>query len=205
MIKFMTLELNKENMLLFFPSSEKSLSDKEITDFLTTPYEEEKRLWWPEWIKDLPKIGDKKLVTKHYKTKKEINQDIKIVNDLLENWLHIKQSAPNEITAVYAELTLEDLFKEKEKLQSKLKFIGVKFNNNNLETAKQRPISDFVDFNSTGFTKCLWHDEYTPSLHMIKGSNRVYCFGCSKTADVVDVVMELNKCTLPEAIKIILK
>ncbi len=201
----MYLELTKENMLLFFPSWEKPLSDKEITDFLETPYQEEPRLWWPEWIKDLPRKVGINPVIKHYKTKSAIKQAIREINDQLELWLAHKQAAPNEISKEFAEAHLEDLFREKEKLQARLRYTGVKFDNKNLERAKMMPISDYLLFNKAGFAKCLWHSEHSPSLHRIKSSNRVYCFGCGKTADVVDVVMEVNNCTLPEAIKIILR
>ena len=201
----MTLELNKENMILFFPSWEKPLSNKEINDFIETPIEKEKRFWWPEWKKDLTRTSVDKSVIKHYNTKKEIRQEIKNINDQLELWLSHKQSASNEITKEFAEAHLEDLFKEKESLQARLRYTGVKFTNDRLQEAKQRPIEDFLDFNSAGFTKCLWHSERTPSLHKITGKNRVYCFAGCGTKDVIDVVMELNNCTLPEAIKIIFK
>jgi DNA primase len=69
----------------------------------------------------------------------------------------------------------------------------------------QLEISNLLQLNKAGFTKCLWHYERTASLHKITGVNKVYCFGCGKVADSVDVVMAINNCTLPEAIKIILK
>ena len=201
----MSLELTSENMKLFFPSWLKPLENKEIIDFLNTPIENETRLWWPEWIKDLPKKVWINSETKHYKTKKEIKQEIKLINDRLDWWLALKQSGVNDITKDYCDLSLEDLLDEKEKLNARLRYTGVKFNNRNLERAKMVPISDYLLFNRAGFAKCLWHSEHTPSLHRITGKNKVYCFGCAKTADVLDVVMKINNCTLPEAIKIILR
>lgn len=200
----MQRELTKENMLLFFPSWLKPLSDKEINDFLISEplvnneYEkiEHGKLWYEKTVNNY--------ATKKYNTKKEIKQEIKKINDELELWLVHKQSAPNEISKEFSEAHLEDLFKEKDNLKDKLRYVGIKFTNDKLMAAKQVPISDYLDFNSAGFARCLWHNEKTPSLHKITGKNKVYCFGCGKTADIVDIVMEQNGCSLPEALKIIL-
>lgn len=205
MIMFMLLELTVKNMKLFFPSWEKPLSNKEIIDFLNTPIEKDKRLWYPEWDKNLSKRVQINLETKKYNTKKEIKQDIKILNDRLDWWLEYKHNAPNEMTKAYCEIHLEDLLKEKENLNKKLRYTGVKFENDDLERARQVPINDFLKFNSARMTKCLWHTEKTPSLHMIKGKNKVYCFGGCGTKDVIEVVQNLHNCTFGEALKIILK
>ena len=205
MLNPMSLELTKENMQLFFPSWLKPLSNKEITDFLETSIPEETRLWFPEWIKDLPKRVWKTPETKKYNTKKEIKQDIKSLNDQLDWWLDRKHNAISEMDKAYSEIHLEDLLKEKENLNKKLRYTGVKFGNDDLKYAKYKPIENFLTFDRAGFTKCIWHSEKTPSLHKITGINRVYCFGCHKNASVIDVVMEIHQCKLPEALKIILK
>jgi len=79
------------------------------------------------------------------------------------------------------------------------------FNNSklvNLEVIKQVPISNFIKFNHNT-AKCLWHSERTPSMHYYKKDNHVKCFGCSKYADVIDVVMAINNCSFKEAVKIL--
>lgn len=203
----MSLELNETNMKLFFPSSLKPLENQEIIDFLETPYQEEPRLWFPQWEKDLEKpkklpVDNRQIVK--YTTKKSIRQAISLINDQLELWLVHKQAAPNEITKEFAEIHLEELFKEKEKLQGRLRYTGVKFSNDRLMQAKQVPLGNFLKFNSAGFASCLWHSEKTPSLHKITGKNKVYCFAGCGTKDVIDVVQNLNNCDLPSALKIIL-
>ncbi len=201
----MSLELTKENMILFFPSHLKPLSDIEISDFINTPYQEEMPPWPKECTFNVEKIHVKITATKKYNTKKEIRQEIKTINDRLDRWLEIKYTAPNEITKEFCEININEDLMLKEVLQKKLRYSEEKFNNNDLLRAKEMPLEDFLEFNSAGFAKCIWHQEKTGSLHKIKGKNRVYCFGCSKSGDVVDVVMEINKCTLPEALKIILR
>ena len=153
MLSLMSLELNAENMKLFFPSWEKPLSNKEITDFLETPYEKEQRLWYPDWSKDLPRRVLITPATKKYTTKKEIKQDIKLLNDRLDWWLAYKRTAPNEITKNYCDLVLEEYLQKKEKLKKKLRYAGVKFGNDALIRAKEVPISDFLEFNRAGFAK----------------------------------------------------
>ena len=204
MIMLMSLELTVKNMQLFSPSWEKPLSDKEIIDFLETPFEKEKRLWYPDWPRDLPKRVFTTPATKKYTTKKAIMQDIKLLNNSLDWWLDHKHNAISEMDKVYSEIHLEDYLKEKENLQKKLRYTGVKFENDDLVRARQVPISDFLKFNSAGMVKCLWHIERTGSLHYIKKNNKVHCFGGCGTKDVIEVIQNLNNCTFKEALKIIL-
>ena len=182
------------------------LQIKEILDFYDTPIEEETRMWYPEWPKDLPKRIPITSATKKYNIKKEIKQDIKILNDQLEWWLDLKHNAPNEITKVYCDLHLEDYQVKKENLLKKLRYVGIKFGNDDLVRARQAPISDFLKFNSAGFANCPFHGpERTNSFHKLPGKERGYCFSCQKRADLIDVIMEIHQCKLPEALKIILK
>lgn len=191
-------------MLLLFPSWEKPLSDKEITDFLESPISDPERLWFPMWKKDLTKrvwITDQTGETKRYTTKKAIRQDIAKINEMLELWLTHQQKAMTPMAKAYAEITLEDLFKIKDKLKDRLRYVGEKFDNNDLERAKQQPISHFIEFNSAGFAKCLWHIERHGSLKYYPKTNMVYCFaGCGKK-DVLDVIQQLNSCDFSTAIK----
>ena len=181
------------------------LKTKEILDFCDTSIEVKKRLWWPEWIKDLPKKIQTTPATKKYNTKKVINQAIKALNEKLEWWKLYKRNAPNEITKVYCDIHLKDYFKQKENLQKRLRYTGVKFNNDKLAMARQAPISDYLEFNSAGFARCPFHSEKTASFHKLPGKEKGDCFGCGRTADVIDVVMAQNNYVLPEALKIILK
>jgi len=70
---------------------------------------------------------------------------------------------------------------------------------------KDRPISDFLDFNRAGFACCIWHNEKTPSMKYYPKEGRVWCFGCQKGGDVIDVVMEINKLSFKEALSFIVK
>ncbi len=69
-----------------------------------------------------------------------------------------------------------------------------------LARAKQFPITSLIPFNRVHKAPCLWHHEDTPSMHYYPKNNKVHCFGCGKSADAVDVYMQINNCSFLEAI-----
>lgn len=70
--------------------------------------------------------------------------------------------------------------------------------------AKAVPIPQFIKFNHLRMAPCIWHEETTPSMYWYEKQNRVKCFGCDKLGDVIDVVQQLRRVGLSDAIKIIL-
>ena len=70
-----------------------------------------------------------------------------------------------------------------------------------IERAKAVPINELLEFNRSGFAKCLWHSEKTPSLKWYRKENRVHCFSCNKGWDSVDVVMKQEGCDFVSAVK----
>lgn len=72
-----------------------------------------------------------------------------------------------------------------------------------IELAKQTPISNFLKIGVNGKTGCIYHSEKTPSMH-IYNTNRFYCYSCTKSGSIVDVVMALYSLTFFEACKRIL-
>lgn len=73
-------------------------------------------------------------------------------------------------------------------------FIGSK-----IENAKLYPITDLMKFEYLKAI-CPWHNEKTPSLHYYPANNRVYCFGCGKSGDAIDIYRVINNCGFKEAI-----
>lgn len=87
------------------------------------------------------------------------------------------------------------------------KYMGRKLDPGNvdrLRAAKQVPIDKFIEFNRARMANCIWHNETTPSMHYYPSQGRVKCFGCDKMGDVIDVVQQLKKVELKEAIEYIL-
>lgn len=113
---------------------------------------------------------------------------------------------------VHSDFPISVLEKEMESLNRVLQFIDMKKrgkefkNEGDLQLAKNVPISNFIEFNRTGFSRCVFHEEKSGSLKYDKKTNRVYCFGaCGKGYDVVDVVQKLFGYSFPDAIKFLSK
>lgn len=69
-----------------------------------------------------------------------------------------------------------------------------------LDKAKFYPINNLLKFDRVGNALCPWHNEKSSSLHLYRDSNTVYCFGCGKHGDSIDVYRAIHKCSFKEAI-----
>lgn len=56
-----------------------------------------------------------------------------------------------------------------------------------------------------GKRKCIWHNEKTPSMQYYENTNTVYCFGCGKFGDVIEVYRQVNNCSFKEALSALKK
>jgi hypothetical protein len=71
--------------------------------------------------------------------------------------------------------------------------------------AKEYPIVELLE--SFGvvfrneFAGCPWHVEKTASLHYIRNRNTVYCHGCQKHADTIEVVRHFKSISFVEAVR----
>src|SRR6266446_6488083 len=69
-----------------------------------------------------------------------------------------------------------------------------------------RVIGEYVRLKKSGqnFTGlCPFHGEKTPSFAVHPVKQIFHCFGCGKGGDVFSVVMEMEKCPFPEAVKVV--
>lgn len=57
--------------------------------------------------------------------------------------------------------------------------------------AKEVPIPQYLPLTRSGFVSCPFHNEKTPSAKYYPDKNKIFCFGCQKSADAIDVVMQL--------------
>lgn len=69
-----------------------------------------------------------------------------------------------------------------------------------IERAKSYPISNLIDFKHKKAC-CIWHNEKTPSLAFYPKTNSVYCFGCGKSGDAIDVFRQIHGCTFKQAVE----
>ena len=72
-------------------------------------------------------------------------------------------------------------------------------NNSDIELVKTYPISNLIAFTHKK-ANCIWHNEKTPSLAYYPKTNSVYCFGCGKHGDAIDVYRTLHDCDFKTAV-----
>lgn len=120
--------------------------------------------------------------------------------------LEQRELLPLGLSVLHAKLLVTYLEKRMEPIRKRIKYCGNIMSENvvdRLKAAKDVSIERYIEFrNNTA--RCIWHDEDTPSMHYYRQSNKVHCFGCSQRGDVLDVVMQLKKVGLQEAINTIL-
>ena len=69
-----------------------------------------------------------------------------------------------------------------------------------------RVISDYVSLKKKGanwMACCPFHQEKTPSFSVNPAKDIFYCFGCQKGGSVFNFVMELERVSFPEAVRIV--
>jgi len=66
-----------------------------------------------------------------------------------------------------------------------------------IDIAKSRNIQ----VKPNGQALCPFHADGDPSLHFYAKTNTFFCFGCQAHGDVISFVMQLDKCSFPEACK----
>jgi hypothetical protein len=67
-----------------------------------------------------------------------------------------------------------------------------------IANAKEYPINHLLEVKHHK-TKCLWHDDRNPSMHVYK--DHVYCFVCNKHADAIDIYMKIHNSDFITAVK----
>lgn len=76
--------------------------------------------------------------------------------------------------------------------------------NTDIERAKTVPITTLLHFDKKNAC-CVWHNEKTPSMHYYETTNTVYCFGCGKHGDSIDVYRAIHHSTFTQAVSELLK
>ncbi len=69
-----------------------------------------------------------------------------------------------------------------------------------------RVVQDYVSLKKKGanwMACCPFHKEKTPSFSVSPAKEIFYCFGCHKGGSVFNFVMEMERVSFPEAIRIV--
>jgi len=186
--------------IIFLPEMK---DGKDITDFFKThtlkEFQDiayESRSW--NISKDISIIPSKR------------NKIDKIIKDLkleIDTFMEDKREANMKgKETIHIDIIIENLNNRIENWNRVKKNFGRSFTNNgkdDITTAKQVPISNYLKFNSAGFATCIFHNDDSPSLKLYP-DNHAYCFGCFKRADTIDIVRQIHSCDLRTAVKMIL-
>lgn len=143
------------------------------------------------------------LLQKEYEIKTIIESKVKNFRnqETLKDWyLEVEVIIPRKkITAEIARLTeIANLIRW---YKTPLKRGSTKLDRaERVSKAKRVPINSLVEFNQAGFAQCLWHNEKTGSMKYYSEGNKVHCFGCGKSGDVIDVVKAKRNCSFTDAV-----
>ncbi len=66
--------------------------------------------------------------------------------------------------------------------------------------ARSFPIPELIAI-KRGTAVCIFHNDHKPSLKYYAKDNRVYCFACGKSADAIDVYMQLSGSDFKTAVR----
>lgn|SRR3990167_374187 len=101
------------------------------------------------------------------------------------------------------ELSLERAERELKKAKMDYDY-HTKFNKSeelNVEQAKQRPLTDFIQFNKANFAPCPFHNEKEPSFKYYPETNTFNCFGGCGGGDVITFIMKRENLNFIQAVK----
>lgn len=149
---------------------------------------------------------------------KRLEEEVKEINErslqyLIELYKKNYQISFKDLMADVARNTSGAQVKEREDHIKRLnRFISASkpsregtITDSDIQAAREVPIEDYMEFNKSGFARCPFHGERTPSMKLYRDKNRVHCFGaCAKGFDVIDIVMHQNEIPFLEAVKLIL-
>lgn len=84
-------------------------------------------------------------------------------------------------------------------------FFGIETKNSKLtpemiQLAKDHPFGNLIDFGRRGMVKCPYHNEKTPSFSWNKKENYAHCFGCGRTVDTIQYIMDTMNLEFREAV-----
>jgi len=143
--------------------------------------------------------------------KKEIHDELQHQKNMEALQIKARDRFPyslNEMTLIYleeAKIISNKRIEFFKKLLARTSYKPGDKNDLNIDKAKERPISDFVEFNHAGYAECIFgHIDKTPSMYYYDKNKQVHCFSCGTTADVIDVVKIKFNLDFINAVKYIL-
>jgi DNA primase (bacterial type) len=69
-----------------------------------------------------------------------------------------------------------------------------------IERARQYPFENLIEF-KRNMTRCPFHEDREPSMHLYREQNRVHCFSCNRSWDTIQFLRERDGLTFREAVR----
>lgn len=151
----------------------------------------------------LPEIAGVKDITDYYSIGKDLRDLIQSAKHYIsyEDVIKDRNTRRGEMrSTLFHETWIEWWENEQVRSETIKKPREAKKYDDEVARAKAVKIKDIIKVkNNKAF--CLWHSEgKIPNLH-VYDDNHSYCFSCGKRADVIDIVMELQKVDFKTAIE----
>jgi hypothetical protein len=201
--------VEQDKMFLFMPGNKMSISYEDELDIM----EEIQRVY------DTPTIHTHELLKVFPQAKSVVKEQLRYLKDKL---LSLKDYEKQIIDICYRKIDnvlkreedqaffleleiniprrkIEAEIKQKEFM---LKSVDTAENCPGLDIAraKQYPITQLIEFKGN-VARCIFHSpDKNPSMYYYPKNNKVKCFSCNKLADAIDVVQQLQCCSLKEAV-----
>ena len=132
---------------------------------------------------------------------------LKGIGDDVSEAISKKAKASNEVEKVLAEKWLKKKVKEYRSMEHKIAYWqnpDGKISDEDIEKARSYPISELPDIKkpkgqNKGNICCPFHEDKHPSASI--RDNKLHCFTCNKTWNVIDIIMEKEGLGFIEAVK----
>lgn len=99
------------------------------------------------------------------------------------------------------ETVLCDIYRKRyDSLKKKYRKAKIAVGAGELARACSNPMIEYISFDHSGFAKCPWHDDRTPSLKYYPEDNHAFCFGGCGRKSAIDACMLFDKLSFPEAV-----
>ena len=174
-----------------------------------------------EWRRtELPRLSKelKKEAGEDYCRERRIEflegQRNKLIKEIDQIYKNYQESIEKDVNSCLRRAVLAIM--NPQHLERKLKSVGIelhilknpgkkeefrKLTSQDIAKASNVPFENLIRFNKAGFAFCPFHNEKTPSFHLIKGSNYAYCFGCGWKGDPINFLMERDGISFYQAVK----
>ena len=135
----------------------------------------------------------------------------KMADTIVETWEFLDRYEDYKHREKMIELLLagekaQQLVKEIVKLQGEI--IGLRNNGekktglsqDDIERARQHPFESLLEF-KRNVTRCPFHEDREPSMHLYREQNRVHCFSCNRSWDTIQFLRDRDSLSFVEAVK----